>query len=195
MRRALHILTVPPLPTMFSSLPTSFSFNTTGAAAPAASAAPAAAAPAPAPAAAVPAAPAPAAAAPALDAVTVANARKTAARILQEIKHNEAELIRLNSAILACDTSASSTLDERITTRRELFTFLVSSYKSVKMSHAETLQILVNRAHDSWLELSTLLTRDLPVTTSILVASTFETIESLFVLHAITGMRTTPSLS
>lgn len=165
---------------MFSFPATTFPTTTSTTSAAASAAAPVAAAPAP---------------APALDAITIANARKTAAQILQEIKQNEAELIRLNSAILTCDSSASSTLDERITVRRALFTFLVKSYKSVRMTHADTLQSLVNRAHDSWVELSTLITRDLPVTTSVLVASTFETIESLFVLHAITGMRTTPSTS
>lgn len=99
-----------------------------------------------------------------------------------DMAYNDAQIERLNAQVVACD--ASGGLVDRLLARRDLFTFLVLCYDSVKLTHPHSLQVLINRASDAWDELYRLQSEDMGDATPF-VETTFTMVERLLSIHAV----------
>jgi hypothetical protein len=98
-------------------------------------------------------------------------------------EYNDAQIEILSAQVIVCDIT-DSPLAERIEARRNLFAFLTLCYESVRVTHPESLEVLMGRARSAWDELATLVTSEETDETTPLVVETFECVENLLSIHA-----------
>lgn len=107
----------------------------------------------------------------------------TATATVGTFEYNDAQIEILSAQVLVCDITHSP-LAERIEARRNLFAFLTLCYESVRLTHPESLEVLMGRARSTWDELATLVTSEETDETTPLVVETFECVENLLSIHA-----------